>query len=503
MDTPPAAPNQAQPSPELKQDVLALLRVMGQSLNMVLLYGLNHKVATASLEVSFAVATRFMESHGPIHFSIEGPLLLVNGVTTEESPMAANFTTRLTGLNLLSFIIQPGFPLDEYRKFFTVLLTPPSKLGDRDGAALVQSLGFNHVQTKTFLYKRVSGDEPVAEPPATQAPAPDKPAPPAGPDIDGIVSFLSDSPGGNAERAMGDIRALANEPEKLAAVILKTAEQRAGTALPEDRDAVSRLLIGAIQKIVEQILNDPALRTQKGRKHIKRSLLLLEKALAGRLPELAGENAARTITARLTELAEDLDLDELAIQYVKGRRTAGKAGEKLGRLIERISDDPAQLEDLHQHLIREGLTPEGWQELTGKHAGTGGTVAPDVQDLITETARQLSLLSRITDRHINRLEEKLGTEERPRQPSRKDVLEILAELTQEISQPLTIVNGTVALIRSLRAGPLTAPQLELLGMVAESGDRMAQLVDSLMRMAGTPTALTPDQAILGAAYQRP
>ena len=64
------------------------------------------------------------------------------------------------------------------------------------------------------------------------------------------------------------------------------------------------------------------------------------------------------------------------------------------------------------------------------------------------------------------------------------------------------MNGTIALIRSLRIGPLTDAQLELLGMVAESGSRMTQLVDSLMRMTGTPNALNPDHTILNAAYKR-
>ena len=69
-------------------------------------------------------------------------------------------------------------------------------------------------------------------------------------------------------------------------------------------------------------------------------------------------------------------------------------------------------------------------------------------------------------------------------------------------QPLTIITGTVAMIRSLKAGPFTNTQGELLSMIAESSDRMILLVKHLMDLAGTPVARQPDRTILDAAYAR-
>jgi hypothetical protein len=496
MDTPKSEANT--PDHALHKDVMDLLHIMGQSLNAALLYGLDHKVASSSLDVSFIVATKFMEYHGAIEFSLEGHILLINGVSTEGFPNAGSFTTRLTDLKLLNFSFQPGFPAGEYRKFFTVLLTPPTKLGDQNGADLVQSLGLSHVQAKSFSYQRVSegGSGKGTTPPGGNGAAEH----PSFPDLASIVSFLFDTGVTPSASAGGDIRQLAKDPEKLAELILKTIEARADTTLPQNEETLVHLIAECVQKVAGQLLADPALKTQKGRKHAKQTLLLLEKSLAGRLHASVGEASAKVLTARLSELAGEMDLDALAKQYMKGRRAAGKAGEKIGLLIDRIQADPEQLAELQDHLIRDGLTPEGWQELTGKTAARGGASSPEIRDLIAETARQLALLSRITETRLSRLRDKLGAEDTPRQLSRREVLEILAELTQEISQPLTIVNGTVELIKSLRIGPLNDSQLELLGMVSESGDRMAQLVDSLMRIAGTPATLHPDQDILQTAY---
>ena len=538
------APMETEPtvkSRDVQKDVTDLVQSMGQTLNMAMLYGVAHKVTRSSLEISHAVISAFIELHGHIHFSIADGLLLINGESTADSPLAAGFTNRLTGLNLYSFTIGRGFSIEECVSLFSLFLTPPSKLAPGKSAAeLMAGLGLNHIEAKSFSYRRVSQDEPEAGTPTSPSPKPSAAEPAsAQPDLDNIMAFLKDDDLADSTRSTEDIRHLAADTEKLAELVLRAVEIRSSMANLAEGESLTDLIVGCIQKVVQPILTDPAAKTQKGRKHIKHSLLMLEKALLERLRGLAGDQATHATETMLDELVEDLDLDAIASKYMKSRRLAEKDSQKISRLLARAADDPAQLEELRDRLMDQGLTPAGWQELTVKLAapppgpGTGGTsdgegvneikvltlllarigetiryppatgTSPEVQTLITETSQHLATLADITGKKIETLQSLLTDETTHPDLSRKELLEILAEIAQEIMQPLTIITGTTAMIRSLRAGPLSNTQGELLSMIAESGERLIVLVTHLMHLAGMPEARLPDQDILSAAYQKP
>jgi len=494
---------------DLDKDVVELIQIMGQSLNTALLYGMNHKVTRSSLEISYAVVSQFLEFHGPIHFSLSDGAFLINGASTTDIPQAVNFAARLTGLNLLSFTIEAGFSQDECVALFTLLLTNPATLAPGiNPSEIMGTAGLLHVQAKSFSYRRVSEDDPSSE---------EDSAPP--PDLDNL------SP--------KNIRQLTTDTGTLSDLIFKTVESHVGAATHAGEESMTDLVVGCIQKVLTQIVKDPISKTQKGRKHIKQSLLMLEKSLLERLRTLAGDQAAQATEAMMDEIIEDLDLEAITSKYMKTRRAAEKTSVKLTHLIENAADDPDQMKELRDRLLDQGLSPEGWQQLTRhqEHATDRKSDAPgeaineikvltllltslgetihhapspvastEVQQLISDAGQHLASLAIKTEKKIDTLRTLLTDETKASPPSRRELLEILAEIAQEIFQPLTIITGTAAMIRSLRTGPLTETQGELLGMIAESGDRMTLLVNHLMYLAGTPEALHPDRAILDAAY---
>lgn len=531
------------PARELERDATDLIQMMSQTLNTALLYGIAHKVARSSLETSHTVLSMFIEFHGPIHFSLTEGLLLINGASTAGSPLATSFTARLTGLNLFSFTVAPGFTLDEFIALYTLLLTPAGQLDTtRNAADRLDQLGLEHIEAKAFSYRRVAdGDTPPGAPASTGTinPAPAA-STPAGekPDLDNILAFLKDEHHADPERSAADIRHLAADTEKLAELILRSVEIRASMADLAEGESLTDLIVGCIQKAVHPILKDPATKTQKGRKQIKHSLLMLEKTLLDRLQKMAGDAAAQATGNMMEEIVEDLDLDALASKYMKDHRMAEKTRAKVTRLIERVADDPGQLGELKERLLDQGLTPAGWQQLSvkltpppdpgvskGEGPGPGGSTNEiraltlllarlgetieqppagaantAVKNLVEETGRHLTALTAMTGKKIGTLETLLADSERGTILNRRELMKILAEITQEIMQPLTIINGTTSMIRSLKTGPLTDTQGELLSVISESGDRLAVLTNHLMRIVGTPEARTPDHAILNTAY---
>lgn len=542
MSTPPTAPVAARSQ---DKDVAELVQLIGQALNMSLLYGFDHKLSKGAFELSHAGLTQFMKFHGgALNITVNEGSVLLNGIGAPDSPPARTLVARLSKLNLLSFTVMPGFPLEEYRILFSALMVPPASVTNmKDPAELVKALGFQHVEAKSFSYRLVAEDgttggtgtstEESTQAATTEAAATGETPAAAGPDLDNILAFLKDDASGNAERSMEDIRRLASDTEKLADLVLKAVELRSTGADLSEGESLTDLVVGCIRKVVSPILKDPSIKTQKGRKHIRRSLLLLEKALLERIQALAGDHAAHATQEMMEEIAEDLDLDSVMSKYVKDQRAVDKSRQKMRRMVEQAGDDPEQLEDLRRNLVKQGLSEEGWEELTiirnsdkqGSGGGSGnetdeavaeikaltlllarlgetiaepgsstGEAAPGMRSLIAEAEAHMASLASHTEKKITELRDKSG------RMSRRQLIEFVAEIAQEITQPLTIITGTIALVRSLRTGPLNETQGELLSMVTESGDRMTHLLDSLMKIAGTPESTHPDQAILSAAY---
>ncbi len=524
------------------RDATALVQAIGQSLNMATLYGMNHKVTRASLEGSFPVLGLFVDIYGHLDINVTEGSVLING-NPSEAPLASTLATKLTTHNLLSFEISKGFTLDEYLALFTILLTSPSLLNGSATSKLNESSGFLHIQARSIEYRRVAeGDTiptPTAPPPPAAEPPPADSPPP--PDLDNILAFLKDDRNANAQRSAEDIRQLAGDAEKLAELILRTVEVRASAANISSGESLTDIVVGTIGKIVTELTSPDNVRTEKGRKQVKRSLMLLEKVVLQKLQQIAGHETSEAAEALLDEAAESLDVENMASKFLKNKKAADESSEKLRRLIARTGDDPEQLAALHESLVNRGLSEEGWQELIITRESSSGTGSGDsagglgdikaltlllaklgetidqsrtapiteaLHELAGETHRQMETLAAKTEKKIATLRrmldhESLDASGKPIQLSRKQLMEFLAEIGQELSQPLTVVSATIDMLRAQRAGILTEAQGELLNMTADSTSRLAHLVDCLIRIAGNPLSTHPDQTILSALYNKP
>lgn len=89
------------------------------------------------------------------------------------------------------------------------------------------------------------------------------------------------------------------------------------------------------------------------------------------------------------------------------------------------------------------------------------------------------------------------------QLTREELVTRYAELSQEITQPLTVSSGVIEMLNSGCAGNLTPSQRELVKMAAESVERVNTLVNHLIQISGMPDTLKPDPQILKEAYRGP
>jgi hypothetical protein len=542
---PDSKPSETAPAArDLQKDATELVQVLGQTLNMVLLYGAGHRVTLTALERTFPVIPVFIEYHGAIHFSVSNEELLVNGLPVPDAPLAASLARRLAGLSLLSFVIEAGFTLQEYEQFYALLAASAASVAGKTAAELVGGAGLQHLQAQNVTYRRVSEESAQAE--AAVAAAVEQMTPLL-PDLDNVMAFLKGEPTADANRSAEAIRELASDAEKLAELILRAVELRSTAADLASGESLADLVVGCVGKVVGELGSGPATKSHAGRRQMKRSLLLLEKTLVDQLRALAGDDAADRAAALIEEQAEALDTETLIAKYARSRRDAEASTAKLKGLIERVGDDPQQVEELRGRLAEQGVGEQDWQELvlhrgpeTGaaadagpgpgggggageirrltsllsqlaetvqgaRKAGQPAAPAPAVGELAAEASREVAALAENTERKIEVLRTMLaGTAPADGAPlprlTRQEILEVLAEIAQELAQPLTVVNATLGMMLE-HAGPENAVQTDLLRMAEESGARMGHLVNCLIRIAGTPTTLRPDKRILGALYE--
>lgn len=524
------------PQPTSPREAVELAQAMGQTLNTVLLYGVGHKVAQASLERGYPLITEFIERHNQLHFTVLNDELLINGASAKSAPLARNLTGRLIDRHLLSFIMAPGLSFEEYRTFLNLLITPP----DPAGAGQPVPLGLPHIEAQNVAYRRViEGQADPASPEMADSIAA-KNTDKIPTDLANVLALLKGDPTDDPNHAREDLQHVAEDAEKLAGLILQAVTLQEQTATIASGGSLTDLLVGCINRVVETLARSSTAKTQKGRKQIKRTLMLLEEKLFAQLQSPAGDATDRdAVSAVFAEATEELDVESLAVKYMKSRRATEKAETRLKKVIRQADGDPLQESELRDRLMEQGLTPEGWKELivtpekpalapvmpgqelkeiktlTLLLARLGETLArprdpasgPDdskIQELIAETGDNLQALATHTEQKINTFRDKASADKEAGQSpalSRKELLEMLAEIAQELSQPLTVINGTLDMLLGQRTGPITPTQSELLTLAAESGAQLGHLVSCLMKIAGTPVSLHPDHDMLQEVYR--
>lgn len=138
----------------------------------------------------------------------------------------------------------------------------------------------------------------------------------------------------------------------------------------------------------------------------------------------------------------------------------------------------------------------------GRALQPGGTQLPaaDLRAILQRAARQ-SLAATVSAQRTLQLIEVKAREPAADTAKYRELIALIAELAQELSQPLTIVNATIDMIRRSAPADGNEGRSELLAMASESGTRLAELVTRLVQIAGTPESLSPDAERLKTIYR--
>ncbi|MBN1268294.1 MAG: hypothetical protein JXB04_01795 [Kiritimatiellae bacterium] len=527
--------------PEMLEKLVDLLRQMGQVINNAALYGPAHKITSRSMHDCFASLVQLLESWPRINLSIvEGDLLVEGKPAGLKNPFVNILAGKLSELEISGFSLLRGMSKEEFYNLMELLITAKPAEGAGFADAVTQR-GLQHVHAERVKYARVTeGAVVVEEEDAAAAEA----AAAAGVAVEQIMAFLKGDVGVKAEQIASGLHKVSSDADQLAGLIMEAAAVRQRPGGVDGGESLADIVVGCLRRTFTGLMKDPTAKSITGKKNIKKTMLVLEKTVLDKLHAISGEDpeADAAIDAAIEEMIDDLEIDQLSSEYAKRRKALEKTESRVMRYIKAHEGEQEAEVNLQEKLAEAGVTPDGWRELvvktrkepmaTGRGemdqgiAGVGVLAVllnelddmmasmPDPRALgqkVAQLGDRVNDLADGTEQKIEKLDEKMKaedealagigeTEKSKAKLSRKALMELLAEIVQELCQSLSAINCAVGMTLAGHIGDLNDEQREVLGVASNCARRLDQLLERLFEIVGLPTSLTPKKDIV---YSRP
>ncbi|MDA0323078.1 MAG: hypothetical protein O2923_10240 [Verrucomicrobia bacterium] len=427
-------------------------------------------------------------------------------------------------------------------------------------SSAVDAVGIRNVSSKTIVYKEVTEDDVIVSKEDFEQAKTEfdqsKEIQDRVSDISEVLSLLkADAKDEKAANAIQQIRDMATDAQRLAGVVVHAAEAKKDEAEEQARETMSTALVGCMRNAFNTLMEDPKYRTQKGKKELKKYLEGLEREILGTIGDIDATEQAEckaAVADTVEQMQDELQIDALASEYMRKMKQMEKTEKRLLRYMKAKGQDGIEGSPLQVRLSEEGLAMDVWQDLMfksdvmggpggpGGPGGGGGSgdgaaiehlaslltrmeevvgnlaTAPNVQSredltgVLTAVNQEIDQIVTVTTQKIDRIAKKVRadevaveeTEEEARKRgigirlSRKQLLELLAEIVQELFQPLAVINCAVDMMTSERLGEVSASQVDVLSLASDSTRKLRSLVDGLLQISGFPSTTSPDTTLI-------
>ncbi|MCE9614686.1 MAG: hypothetical protein K8T26_10450 [Lentisphaerae bacterium] len=528
------------PSPSLLPEAHELARGLGLLVHNTL----NHHWFSSTDEretlVSFyALVSGCLTRGNELVFRLVGDALTVNGVPPkEEERYITTLIEQMTALDVGNFVLRRGITVEELAAAVHLLTQEPEVLLQAGGfASALAGRGAGHVSSKTIVYREVADDEVVLQrkdvEAAQQGASSVESAARAAREAEALALLQAPSAAPAPAPAADAVRAVAGDAPRMAELIVEAARLRVA---PDG--SLAGELVACVRKVFEALTQGDALETQRGRKQIQKQLRELEESLLGLLDRVTGYDPAKNVAAVravVADLEDDLQIDALAAEYAKRLKAMEQTEKRLLRYMKAHGGEAPAESGLGERLLEEGVAPDRWGALLAQsgdpavaaaHLGplldrmerAAGelTKQPDgnrqgqLDRVLTEVQTQVGVLVEHTAQKIKRVTADIQADRQAAEEadeaarrqgiglkfSRRKLLELLAEVVQELCQPLAVINCSVDMIQSNMLGDVAPTQREMLKLVAESSAKLQDLVNGLQKIAGVPDTMSPDRELL-------
>ncbi|MBN2302189.1 MAG: hypothetical protein JXN60_06710, partial [Lentisphaerae bacterium] len=457
---------------------------------------------------------------------------------------AKTFVDYLNNIQAHHFTMYSGLQRLEFTRFIALLTSTIDELKEKGGFyEAINSEGFKCIKAVKVFIQEVTEEETVVskremekklEEQRLQA------------EMD-VLAMLEGNESADIERMAASAHIMAQDSAKMAGMIVEAAAKQ--QVAVGGQQSKSSSLVTCLRRAFNGLMKDPAMETQKGKKALMKTLRELEKEIHIQMGDLPDEAEKSAITEAIETMEDEIKMDAIAAEYAKRLKAIEQSEKRILRFIKAQGLDNIDDSELALRLSEAGLDVSGWHALLAKSKASasdrditeseGSTMSAignlaamlsqlqdDVKTTETvesdaeETSRQFSdHLAKVdqevkaiaveTEHKIQDLAKDLAaeaeaakTEETEQAIShrltRNKLLRTLAEIVQELCQPLSVVNCSINMVTSNALGEVPKAQIDILKLAEENTHRIERLMRALKDISGMPDGLRPDAKLQNA-----
>jgi signal transduction histidine kinase len=505
------------------------LNSMGRAINIAGTYGTEHPAFQQAIDnADICMKALFIERRKVHIGAFNGSLTIDQQPVEASGTLLKSLERRLVNLQITSLRLAQGINADELIQLAKLL---SSRKAEEFQAGMTES-NLSHIASEETRYEAVHEGQTVANESDLASTGADgvlvleddsADDSSGGGDaassvhVDQIVAFLK----GDVDLEDADIdeelAELVSDPNRLGQMIMESVSIRQSAA-ELSGESLGDIILGCLRRTFEGLRKQPAFKTSEGMADMKKALLLLEESMLNKMRAITSESNPeldRQIVQAVREMDDQFGFEIAAQQYMEQRKAMEEQKEQLQSFVRNKGTGAAE-----ELLADTGFPPADWRRIvvdSQKSAGASGMQMMDGLNNITKVFEQLEHLMRseenkdevkallgqanedlddtihTTKEKLDSLSKQLSEEEigtiggHGLRMSRNELLSSIAEVAQELMQPLTAINASIEMMLQGFVGNVNSDQQELLQLAHNSGDHLRYLMDELINIVGCPT----------------
>ena len=503
------------------------LNELSRSINIATTYGTAHPALEAAVVTAeVALNTLFSQRVKVVIGSFNGCLTIDEVPTKTTGTLLKSLEKRLSKLSITGLKISQGITRNELTDLVQ-LLSHRDACDFDDG---IKTADLSHVLSEKTVYEAVHEGEIVAneaelsgmgnngvhvlDDGAYGAAANENTDASSNVHVDQIVAFLKGDIDVEDDQKVGDgLSELASDPDKLGRIIMESVAIRQSVS-DLNGESLGDIILGSLRRTYDGLHNQSTFQTTEGKADLRKALLLLEKSVLDRMRDLTGKpnpELDRQIVQAIREMDEEMGFELAAMQYMEHRDAVERQKMELQDFVrargadfaeELIADTDFPSSEWRRIVIESGKEnsqiADGLNTLTTvferleKMMKSEGSDGSSLKDLLGQANDNLDDTLFTTKEKLEVLSQQLKDGEsgtiggHGRNMSQDELLAALAEVAQELMQPLTAITASLEMMLEGFVGEITLDQRDLLDLAANSGEHLKYLMKELIDIVGCP-----------------